>query len=924
MLDGLFARLRSLRRGLRHRDGLDAEMDEEFRQHIALRTADLIHSGLPADEAERQARVEFGHAMTHREDARASRGLRWLDAVGFSWIDVRLGLRMLRKYPGLSLISIIGMTVAIAIGAGAFAFIESVMDPRLPLPEGDRIVSIQNNTRMRGSPDRQTLYDFVEWRRQLTSVRDVSAFMSERRNLILPGRAVALVGIAQMTASGFRVARIAPLLGRPLLDADEQPGATPVVVIGYDEWQERFDGDSGVVGRTVRLGTMVHTVVGVMPPGFRFPLSDEYWVPLVLDPTQYERGGGPAIFVFGRLADGVTLTQAQTELSTIGHRLEAAYPEKHRDVVPEVLPYVWPFIGIDSPGWAWLMHAAELALALLLVVIAVNVAILVYARTAARAGEIAVRTALGASRRRIVTQLFAESLVSSGTAAVIGLTLAAIALREVMAYQRISAAPRELPFWMHFGISPGVVVYTAGLAILAAIIVGVLPALKATGRRVQSGLQQLSSHGSGMRLGRTWTVLIVAQVAVAVAALPFAVYVSGVSLQRATLKPVYPAGQLLRTWLSMEREEAPPAADGETYQRTMSARFHGNVAELVRRLETEPAVARVSVSSAFPDGGSDERIEVEGLAGDTVQGAALHWARRIDVDTAFLPALDVPLLAGRRFGPDDARPNANAVIVDRVFAERMLPGESALGRRIRGVRRTTDYTCSWQPDGTRVCSPAPGETRLEIGPWLDIVGVTPAFALQDDFDLLEARMYRPLNLAEASGVTLALSVRVRNGPAVAFSPRLTSIATSVDPALQLHDLKTYSAALRESQQALLALALVIVAVTASVLLLSAGGIYAMMSFTVVRRRREIGIRLALGANPRRLLRDVFARASAQLLAGTVVGLLLAAAIIGPMDPQILVLLPVVAAIMVVVGLLAALGPARRGLAVQPTETLREE
>ncbi len=196
---------------------------------------------------------------------------------------------MLRKYPGLSLISIIGMTVAIAIGAGAFSFIESVMDPHLPLDEGDRVVSIQNNSRVRGSPDRQTLYDFVEWRNQLTTVRDLSAFKSDRRNLIVPGHAVALVRIAQMTASGFRVARVAPMLGRPLLDADEQPGATPVVVIGHDEWQERFDGDSAVVGRTVRLGTTEHTVVGVMPAGFRFPLNHQYWVPLPLDPTNTNR-----------------------------------------------------------------------------------------------------------------------------------------------------------------------------------------------------------------------------------------------------------------------------------------------------------------------------------------------------------------------------------------------------------------------------------------------------------------------------------------------------------------------------------------------------------------------------------------------------------------------------------------------------------
>ena len=568
-----------------------------------------------------------------------------------------------------------------------------------------------------------------------------------------------------MTASGFRVARVAPMLGRPLLDADEQPGATPVVVIGHDEWQERFDGDSAVVGRTVRLGTTEHTVVGVMPAGFRFPLNHQYWVPLPLDPTQYQPGGGPAIYVFGRLADGVSFTGAQAELSTVGHRLAAAYPESHRDIFPEVLPYPWPFLGIDSPGWAWVMHAAELALSLLLVVIAVNVAILVYARTAARAGEIAVRTALGASRRRIVTQLFAESLVSSGVAAVLGLMVAAIALHEVLAFQQ-RATGDELPFWMHLGISPGVVAYAIALAMLAAIIVGVLPALNATGQRVQSGLQQLSSRGTGLRLGRTWTVLIVAQVAVAVAALPFAVHVALVSLQRATVKPVYPAGDILRTSLSMEREESPPAAGAESYERAITSRFHGRVAELVRRLEAEPGVTGVTISSAFPDvgGGSYERIEVERVAGDSASpDGALRTAISIDVDTAFLAALDLPMLSGRRFGPDDVGPDARAVVVDRTFAQRVIGDDNVLGRRIRTVRRTSDYRCGQQPNEGYACAPVPGTSRLESGPWLEIVGVTPAIALQNDFDPLVPRMYRPLDLATASGVTLSLSVRTRSG-----------------------------------------------------------------------------------------------------------------------------------------------------------------
>ena len=188
------------------------------------------------------------------------------------------------------------------------------------------------------------------WRDELTTVTDLAAYVADRRNLVIPGRPVALIRIAQMTASGFRVARTAPVLGRPLLDEDGRAGAPPVVVIAYEEWQRRFEADPDIVGREVRLGTDVHTVVGVMPEGFHFPVNHAYWVPLPLYPTDYERGGGPALFTFGRLADGVTLGDVQAELTAIGLRLAAAYPETNEHLRPQVLPYTHDYFDIDSPG----------------------------------------------------------------------------------------------------------------------------------------------------------------------------------------------------------------------------------------------------------------------------------------------------------------------------------------------------------------------------------------------------------------------------------------------------------------------------------------------------------------------------------------------------------------------------------------------
>jgi predicted permease len=548
------------------------------------------------------------------------------------------------------------------------------------------------------------------------------------------------------------------------------------------------------------------------------------------------------------------------------------------------------------------LHALKVTISLLLVVVAVNVAVLVYARTATRSGEIAVRTALGASRRRVLVQLFAEALVLSGIAAALGLTLASIGLSVTQRF--VVASGAELPFWASLGPSPGLIAYVAGLGVLAAVIVGVLPALKATGQRVQLGLQQLSSRGSGMQLGRVWAAMIVAQVAVAVAILPYAMSFSGDLYRRGTARAGFPIERFLRASLSMERDEAPPAAEAAAYQRAFEAKFRDRAAELLRRLEAEPGVAAVAFARHFPGDELISRMEVEGPATGTKTTSFVN-----DVAVNFFEGVDVPILAGRGFTEADGREGSNAVIVDRVFARRVLGGANVLGRRVRVVAEG-------------------GPEAREEEPWLEIVGVVPDVPSQDDLDP-EPKLYRPVALANAPTV-LTLAVRVAEGPVAGFAQRLRDMTAAVDPTLLLHELKSAADAWREARQAMLAGALAVLVATGSVLLLSAAGIYAMMSFTVARRRREIGIRQALGADPRRILSGIFARASAQLGAGVVSGLLLATAVAvalarsGPISGRLVAMLPIAAGVMMAVGLMAAAGPALRGLRVQPTEALKEE
>ena len=224
---------------------------------------------------------------------------------------------MLLKYPGLSMVGGLGLAVAIAISGSFYAFLDAYLYSTLPIEEGDRVVALENQDTKINQPERRSLHDFLLWREHMRTVEHIAAFSTVERNLIVPGGTVDLIQIAQITASAFRITKVPPLLGRPLLDADERIGAPAVLVIGFTVWQSRFGSDQSVIGREVRLGNTPHTIVGVMPEGYAFPVNDHYWVPLRLNSSVIGRGQGPELFVFGRLARGVTTPAAQAELTAM-------------------------------------------------------------------------------------------------------------------------------------------------------------------------------------------------------------------------------------------------------------------------------------------------------------------------------------------------------------------------------------------------------------------------------------------------------------------------------------------------------------------------------------------------------------------------------------------------------------------------------
>jgi putative ABC transport system permease protein len=874
----------------------DDDLQRELAGHLALAEDELCRKGHTPDAAARLARAAAGGRVQAIEALREQRGLPWLDS---SWLDVRLGLRLLVRNWGLTLVGGLATALAISIAAILFAAFDLVMWSRLPLDDGDRVVAIQVWDREAGRRRDTTWQDVERWRTSLRTVGEIGVFQTTRRNIITADGAVELAPVAEMSADGFRVARVMPFVGRAITNADAAPSAAPVIVIGHDVWQRRFAGAPDVIGRELRLGQDVHTVVGVMPEGFEFPLNFRYWVPLRAGTDGGVRNTGPEGAVFGRLAPGATLAQAHAEVSALGIlRRDTGSAQREGG---RVVPYTFAFTGDFEPGAMGLLWSlSSLGLVLLLLPPCANIAILNYARIVTRQQEFAARHALGGSRARIVWQLFVESLVLTAASAVVALLVLRVV--SVIVAGRLQNIPGGPPFWMTFGVSYRTLLFVAGLAVAAAAVSGLMPALQATGRLARLGAGTLAGRTS-VRLGATWTTLVVAQVAFSVAVLPLATELATGTLRTGIVGPGFAAEEYASARVATE--------DGRNEDGTQrDVHFANRQRELTRRLLSEPGIAGVAAALRPPGDEPWVFVDIEGreVPTEVLNGRLPGFRARFNqVETAFFDVYQVPGLAGRGFTEADAAPQADAVIVNRNFAETIAPGGNALGRRFRYVRAMDDEPLRG-PDADR---------------WYEVVGVVG--------NLPTTTEARVAYHAAAPGMIRPAQLQLRlRGDADGLAQRLRVAAAEVDPALHIDEVRTLAEIYREHRFGDNLGAITIVAVTGSVLLLSAAGLYALVAFTVAQRRREIGIRSALGAQPRQLVTSVFRRVFWQIGAGAAAGML-AAYLVGRYVPIEQIgglplpgIVPGAAAFMLLVGVVAALGPARRGLRIDPTEALRNE
>ena len=578
------------------------------------------------------------------------------------------------------------------------------------------------------------------------------------------------------------------------------------------------------------------------------------------------------------------------------------FPQTHAQLQPQVLPYTSALTEIDSPEAKLGILVTQTLAVLLLALACANVGILILARAATRSAELAIRTALGASRARIVSQLFIESLLLAAVAAGVGLLM----------LQAVASGPDELlaglPFWVDFDVSIKTTALALSLAIVSAAIAGVLPALKATGKGVQATIQRASSGSSGIRFGRGYSALIVGEVAIAV----WFLTLGSSLLPTAVSKPAglgIQTDQYLFAALRIPRVDA--ATGAETSDRP---EFVRRVAvahrELVRRLSAEPGVGPVAIASALPgmSNHASEYVQIEGLPRPPGSPAPAHLVSVARVDAGYFDALGQPMLSGRNFNAADLGDDRSAVIVNKGFVDRVLGGRNPLGLRLR----------YWYTD-------------KEPGPWsFQIVGVVGPLGMSALTPAADQGMYRVVAPGELHPVSFAL--RVGSDPE-RFTPRLRSIASAIDASALIQQPRALDK-VPDPERRILVWSTYLIALLAGIaVVLSAACLYALMSFTVAERTREIGIRTALGARPSSIVSEIAKRAFLQLAVGVLIGGALSAAMLWSFDDRYLsagilrtsnwpLTVGAIALSVTVVGMLACVKPTLRAIRIRPMEALR--
>jgi putative ABC transport system permease protein len=786
-------------------------------------------------------------------------------------LELRLAFRLLRKQPFVSLTILLTLGVGIGMAVTGFTLLDAVLFSRLPFPNGDRFVVVKVYT---GPGEQHGGLDAARFRRLAegaSTLEHLGAFNPAQLNVQLRSGDLVPVAGVEITPASFAAFPSAPVLGRVLTPADAEPEAPPVVLLRESLWRRAFSADPRAIGALATISGVHRTIVGVMPDTVEFPNSGEVWIPLPSVGAAADRAYSSAR-LFGVLKRGTEPSAATAQLSALSQQYEAANGR-----APHLRVTVQRFADAMSEGLDLLAGVLVACLVGVLSVIAANIATLVLARAVARARELAVRTALGASRARLIGQISAEVSILSLSAAAIGLTASQVALAWVR------RTLTDIPFWIDFTAGPRTMAFAVGAAVLAAAIAGIAPALKAT-RRDPSAALASSGRTASAGIGRTTTILVALQVAVSIALLNGALVMArGVEGYMHPTVNV-PQGEVLTARLWSETATADAIVDA------------------VSRI---PGVTAAGAGTSLPGLSPDVRMtEIDASA---TSAAAARSVPVVGVRRAFFETLGGRIEAGRTFTAADFSPGAVPVaIVNRPFASKFFGSANPVGRRLRIV----------SADATN-----PPE------PWREIVGVVPDLGLSAGDASMAAGFYVPMDREAIFHIAL----RTR-GDAARLTNAVRAALNDLDPRIQVIDVVPLEQVGTEDRAIFAGIGAALTALGGMALLLSIMGTYATLSMSVTRRTREIGIRAALGATPRHIVQSIIGRMVLAPAAGALGGVALGRSLVaargifafrlpdgaGPWG------LPVLAAIMIAAALLSTWVPARRALAIEPADALRAE
>lgn len=802
--------------------------------------------------------------------------------------EIRYAARSLLKSPGLALIAVVTLGLGIGTVTFMFSVVYGALYRGLPFPEGDQIMHL-SRTNLSADIEQMglTIHDFVDWREQQSTFEELAGVRNGTVNVSGTERPIRFDG-AFMTANGFRVLRTQPFLGRGFQDGEEGPDGPHVVVLGYTVWRDHFESDPGAVGRTIRVNGEQSTIIGVMPDGFRFPVDQEIWVPLTDDVLEIPRGEGYTLNAFGRLRAGVTLDQAMTEYAGIANRLETAYPDSNEGIGVRIQPYTEAFMGRDAEILLLTMLAVVF---LVLFVACANVANLLLARAATQTKAVAIRSALGAGRGRILSRLLSEAGVLAVAGAALGIGVAWMGLGLFLPY----ATETNPPFWMEFAIDGPTLLFVVVVAALVTILSGIFPGMQASGAQVHEILKDESRGSSSLRIGRLSRMLVVGEIAFSVGLLVAAGLMIKGMVKVNSLDLGFRTEDVFTARVGLFENEFPDAAS--------KVRFYEDVLD---RLRSQPGVVAASLTNQLPGlFSSFPYVTIQGVPYATDQD--YPGARHAVITPDFFETFDVVMLAGRDFTRQDDADGLPVAIVNRSFADRFFPGEDPLGRQIRMGRSNSE------------------------APWLTIVGLAPDLymqGVQTEGEGDPEGFYTPLAQDDIRFASIAIRAQ---GEPMALTPMVRDQVTAVHPDTPLYWVRTERDAVMENLWQINLFGGLFIVFGFVALFLATIGLYGVMSFATSQRTSEVGIRMALGAQAGDVLRLVLRTGAIQLFIGLTVGLGLAAVVSRGMRDMLFRVEPwdfsvflVISVVLTVTGLAASVIPARRATRVDPVEALRYE